>query len=86
MYLTFYKQEDVERYLQSIKDGKVDIKDVLQAFTCFCNYIPGIDEHHWSTKWNTNYFPPYLAIDCKTDVGTGINVILPINEGYIRTV
>jgi hypothetical protein len=85
-YLNFYKQEDVERYLKSIRDGKVDIKDVDQAHRFFCHWIPGEDEHHGHSVWNTNFCPNYLAIQCHTEVGTGINMIIPniVNNGTVN--
>lgn len=72
MYIHFYRQEEVDKYLESIRDGKIDIKDVCDMHRSVYDYSKGS-----FNDINPHYIPSVIAIDCKTIAGTGVLMIVP---------
>lgn len=64
-YLNFYREEDVNKLLSSIKDGKLDIKNIDTEMRLYGKY----------------HCPHYLGINVKIEAGTGMMLIVPIDMG-----
>ena len=82
----FYSREQVDNYLKAIRDGKIDVKDVLDE------HRPIYDYKHYDNalgleKINPYYLTPFVAYDCHIEVGTCVAVIRPnnYNSSYIGT-
>lgn len=66
-YMHYYSQEKVDQYLQAIQDGKIDPKEAAEKHRAMYN---GLDS-------NPYYLANYLALDCHTQMGTGLILIMP---------
>ena len=62
-YMHFYKQEDIDKLFQEMKDGKLSINEAVK---CLGHYM------------HPNGFPVYLGIGVTTTAGTGCVCIVPI--------
>lgn len=70
-YKNFYSQEQVDKYLEAIRDGKIDSKDALESKRSIYNYSIG------PMSINPYYLTPFIAYDCHVEAGTCVAIIRP---------
>lgn len=83
-YLHFYSQEQVDKYLTAIRDGKIDVKEALEGKRSIYDYsklekTPDGRGLIGNAPLNPYYLTPFIAYDCHTEAGTCVAIIRPNN-------
>jgi len=82
MECIYYSQEKVDQYLQAIRDGKIDVKDILEVKRMLYDYsevekTPDGKAYIGPAPYNPHYLACYMAIGCHTVAGSGMALIVP---------